>query len=75
MALWALGEKTKAEGELKKAVVADPRFDRPYLNLAGLLKELGKPGEAAGVLSALLEAIPGHPQASEMLRELQPGRP
>ena len=75
MALWALGEKTKAEGELKKSVAADPGFDRPYLNLAGLLKELGRPGEAAGVLSALLEAIPGHRQAAGMLRELQPERP
>ena len=56
-------------------LAADPGFDRPYLNLAGLLKELGRPGEAAGVLSALLEAIPGHRQAAGMLRELQPERP
>jgi Flp pilus assembly protein TadD len=75
MALWKLGEKTRAEGELKKAIAADPGFDRPYLNLSRLLAEQGKNREAAAVLGALLQLAPGHQQAAEMIQRLQSSKP
>ena len=75
MALWKLGEKTRAEGELKKAIAADPGFDRPYLNLSRLLVEQGRAREATAVLGALLQLVPGHQQAAEMLQQLESSKP
>ena len=75
MALWKLGEKTRAEGELKKSIAADPGFDRPYLNLSRLLVEQGRTREATAVLGALLQLVPGHQQAAEMLQQLESSKP
>ena len=74
-ALWKLGEKAEAAEELKKSIAADPGFDKPYLNLARLLVETDRAGEAMVVLGALLQRMPGHRQAAAMLDEIQPGNP
>jgi tetratricopeptide (TPR) repeat protein len=69
MALKGLGETAAAIDELRKAKAADPRFDRPYLNLARLLFERGEPQGAREVLERLLSVLPDHPAAREMLKD------
>jgi tetratricopeptide (TPR) repeat protein len=71
MAHAALGESADAVASLKKSIASDPRFDRPYTNLARILLDQGKTSEAAEVLRKLLEVAPGHPVAKEMLSSIR----
>ncbi len=71
MAQAALGERAEAMSSLEKSIAADPRFDRPYTNLARVLLEDGKKAEAERVLRKLLEVAPEHPVAREMLEQVR----
>ncbi len=48
-----------------------PAFDQAYLNLARVYALEGARDKARGVLRKLLEQHPGHPQAEQMLEQLQ----
>ena len=74
-ALWKLGDTARASAEFKKAISAAPDFDRPYLNLARMLADTARPDDAMAVLGALLQRMPGHPQALEQIEKLRSGNP
>ena len=74
-ALWKLGDTARATGEFKKAISAAPDFDKPYLNLARMLADTARPDDAMAALGALLQRMPGHPQAMEQVEKLRLGNP
>ena len=55
------------EAALKKA----PTFQRARLELAELLKRMGKPAEAKKLAQQVLAAVPGHAKAKRLLRQLE----
>jgi tetratricopeptide (TPR) repeat protein len=66
-ALADLGKDDAAITELRKALRADPRFDRPYFHLAELHMRAGDRDAAIAVLEELLRELPGHPRAKSEL--------
>jgi len=48
-----------------------PAFDQAYLNLAKVYALEGAPQKARRVLQDLLQQHPDHPQAKQMLEQLQ----
>ena len=70
MAHAGAGEGADARSALLRAMSLDRTFDRPYLNLARMLAGEGKANEAREVLRQLLEAVPEHPAAREMMAQM-----
>ena len=60
-----------AVASFQQCIRVAPTFDQAYLNLARVYALEGARDKARGVLSDLLQQHPDHPQAKQMLQQLQ----
>ena len=65
------GDDREATAAFRQSIRLAPDIDRPYLNLARLLAERGRPGEAKQVLQELIGLQPNNPVARELLEQLR----
>jgi tetratricopeptide (TPR) repeat protein len=63
--------RDQAVASFEQCIRLVPSFDQSYLNLARLYALEGAADKARGVLLDLLEQHPGHPQAMQMIEQLQ----
>lgn len=63
-ALLKAGEHQKSAELLEKVIAQAPTLTAPHINIANAYSRLNKPEQAEQHLKAALEAIPGHPVAS-----------
>jgi len=61
-----------AVASFEQCIRVAPAFDQAYINLARVYALEGSREKARGVLSDLLQQHPDHPQATQMLQQLQP---
>ena len=64
--------RNEAVASFQQCIRVAPAFDQAYLNLARVYALEGARDRARGVLNDLLQQHPGHPQAEQMLEQLQP---
>ncbi len=63
--------RDQAVASFEQCIRVAPSFDQAYLNLARVYALEGARDKAHGVLLDLLKQHPGHPQATQMLEQLQ----
>ncbi len=63
--------RDQAVASFEQCIRVAPSFDQSYLNLARVYALEGARDKARGVLLDLLKQHPGHPQATQMLEQLQ----
>jgi len=63
--------REEAVSSFKKCIRVAPAFDQAYLNLARVYALQGARDKAQAVLQELLKQHPGHPQAAQMMQQLQ----
>jgi tetratricopeptide (TPR) repeat protein len=63
--------RDEAVAIFEQCIRAAPGFDQAYLNLARVYALEGAHDKARSVLSDLLQQRPDHPQAKQMLEQLQ----
>ncbi len=64
--------RDQAVANFEQCIRMAPSFDQSYLNLARVYALEGARDKARGVLLDLLKQHPGHPQATQLLEQLQP---
>ena len=64
--------RDEAVASFQQCIRVAPAFDQAYLNLARVYALEGARDKARGVLLDLLKQHPDHPQAKELLQQLQP---
>jgi Flp pilus assembly protein TadD len=63
--------RDEAIASFEQCIRVAPSFDQAYLNLARVYALEGAQDKARSVLSDLLQQHPDHPQATQMLEQLQ----
>jgi TolA-binding protein len=63
--------RDEAVASFEKCIRVAPAFDQAYLNLARVYALQDARDKAQAVLQELLKQYPGHPQATQMLQQLQ----
>jgi tetratricopeptide (TPR) repeat protein len=63
--------RDQAVASFEQCIHVAPSFDQSYLNLARIYALEGARDKARGVLLDLLKRHPGHPQATQLLEQLQ----
>jgi tetratricopeptide (TPR) repeat protein len=63
--------RDQAVASFEQCIRVTPSFDQSYLNLARVYALEGARDQARGVLLDLLKQHPGHPQATQLLEQLQ----
>jgi len=63
--------RDQAVAIFEKCIQIAPAFDQAYLNLARVYAVEGERDKAQSILGNLLKRHPGHPQAEQMLQQLQ----
>jgi tetratricopeptide (TPR) repeat protein len=64
--------RDQAVASFEECIRVAPSFDQAYLNLARIYAIEGTTEKARAVLLALLQQHPDHPQAQQMMKQLQP---
>jgi len=63
--------RDEAVASFEKCIRVAPAFDQAYLNLARVYALQGARDKAQALLQELLTEHPGHPQATQMMQQLQ----
>ncbi len=63
--------RDEAVASFEKCISVAPAFDQAYLNLARVYALQGARDQAQAILQELLKQHPGHPQATQMMQQLQ----